>query len=970
MRSIWLMVCLVLLPTTPVMAVDFAKEIRPIFEKHCFSCHGPEKQKSGFRLDLRAAALKDEIAIVPGKADESPLIDYVSASVSDGYRMPPEGKGLSKSEIEALRKWINAGAPWPDAFAGEDTRLKHWAWQPLSEKQPPSSRDAAENPIDGFIRAKLKEKGLTLSPEANRRTLIRRLSFDLHGLPPAPEAVEAFVNDSDPEAYEKLVSRMLDSPHYGERYAQHWLDIAHYADTHGFERDMRRPHAWHYRDYVIQAFNEDKPYDRFLQEQIAGDVLWPGQEEAVIATGFLAAGPWDYVGQVEAKSPVLNRAARSLDLDDMATQVITTTVGMTVNCARCHDHKLDPISQKEYYQFRAVFAGIDRGDRVIKEKEYRDAVEARARLEKEINQLVPSIDLADVVGGGDGTGLNRLRRGIDLRTGAVDQNKAAGDFKTNDLVKAEHDFIEGVFVPKHGEPISTLPVSLSNIPRGNGTIWDIIRNGPVNGQFSSELGGVDFNQGNNTLLGLHANAGITFNLNHIREAIKTADLRLTAQVGYFGRKKEGYFADVSVFVDGNKVAEFLKLRRADGLKRLDIPIPENAQFLTLISTDGGNGIAMDQIGFGNPKLRPENSELPSADREQLARLVNEKKRLDELIASLDASQVYAAVSKDKVPNVFVLRRGDSESPFGDPLEPGAFSALAMLNPDLGSLESTESERRVSLARWITDPQNPLTSRVIANRLWQWHFSQGIVDTPSDFGLGGGTPSHLELLDWLAAELQRQNWSLKALHRLILTSETYKQDSRFTKQAPGIDVDAGNRLLWRQNSRRIEAEAVRDAVLFVSGKLNFQAGGPGFEDFEYESAYAPIYRYVTADKPALWRRSIYRYRVRTTPNRFLTTLDCPDPANMTPKRLTTTTPLQSLALYNNDFMLRQARYLAERIEQEAGSQPVDQVKRAFELALGRTPTEQEISLSTQCIGQHSLFAFCRSLFNTNEFVYVD
>ena len=294
----------------------------------------------------------------------------------------------------------------------------------------------------------------------------------------------------------------------------------------------------------------------------------------------------------------------------------------------------------------------------------------------------------------------------------------------------------------------------------------------------------------------------------------------------------------------------------------------------------------------------------------------------------------------------------------------------MLDPDLGTLDSAEGERRVALAKWITHSENPLTPRVIVNRLWHWHFGQGIVNTPSDFGFGGDRPSHPELLDWLAMLLQQEGWSLKAMHRLILNSETYKQQSRHNEDANGMMIDADNRLLWRQNSRRLEAEAIRDAVLMVSGCLNLERGGPGFEDFTYQEAYAPIYQYITADEPALFRRSIYRYVVRTTPDRFLTTLDCPDPANLTAKRMTTTTPLQSLALYNNDFMLRQARYFAQRIEAEAGEDVSGQVNRAFELSLCRLPQGQEQQFAISFVKQYGLFALCRSLFNTNEYLYVD
>lgn len=854
----------------------------------------------------------------------------------------------------------------------------NWAWQPID----PNRHGFDQPTVDAFVNAKLAAAGLKKSPEAERRTLIRRLSFDLHGLPPSPEAVAAFVNDPDPQAYEKLVDRMLDSPHYGERLAQHWLDIAHYADTHGFERDKRRDSAWRYRDYVIAAFNDDKPYDRFLREQIAGDVLWPDDETATIATGFLAAGPWDYVGQAETKSPVLRRSARALDLDDMTTQVMTSTMAMTVNCARCHDHKLDPISQAEYFQLLAVFAGVKREERVVSPAANARYEAEKARLTKERNEADFAIgrlegsglNLADIVGGGNGLGTGELGAGIDARTGAVETRPfgALGNVKTNNFAKSAFEFIDGVFIPDGADGVAEIPVSsteitIAGLPKTSGEAWDMIRNGPVASQHSPELGGIDFTKDRHSLLGLHANAGLTFDLAAIRSSTGQTRMRFTAKLGYFGAAG-GSHADAWIFVDGAKVAEFKHLKREDGLKPIDLSLPETARFLTLISTDGGNGYGMDQVGFGDPVLKADPPrDISATDQQLLTELRKKKAQVQTNLAALgQPPKFYGVVAETEMPEVRIQQRGDPESELGDPLEPGALSALAMLDPDLGDRESSESERRKALAAWITHPDNPLTARVIVNRLWHWRFGQGIVSTPSDFGGGGGAPSHPELLDWLAAELKNQNWSIKAMNRLILTSAAYKQDSRFANDAPGNAVDAGNRLLWRQNPRRIDAESVRDAVLFVSGKLNRERGGPGFKDFTYTEAYAPIYDYIIADEPGLWRRSIYRYVVRTTPDQFLTTLDCPDPANFTPKRMTTTTPLQSLALYNNDFMLRQARYFSERVE-AAGPAPVEQ---AFALAFGRAPTAEEARVAAEFIESESLFAFCRSLFNANEFVYVD
>ena len=389
-------------------AVDFEKQIRPILERHCVKCHGATTQKSNLRLDARRAALKggdNGPVIEGGKSSASELFRRVTSSDPD-ERMPPEKPPLDDVDIERLRRWIDAGADWPetddDRAASHDARRDHWAWQPLCQPVPPDqpeeSAGLVRNEIDRFILAELNEHQLSFSPEADRRTLIRRLSFDLLGLPPAADDIDGFVNDADPRAVEILVDRMLASPHYGERWAGHWLDIAHYADTHGFERDQRRDNAWPYRDWVIRALNSDLPYDQFLRDQIAGDVLRPDDPDAVAATGFLAAGPWDFVGQAETPSPVLKRQARADDLDDMVTQVMTAACGVTINCARCHDHKLDPISQQEYYSLWAVFSGVKRGDRVLSAAEQQQLTERKEELEQEHSKVRGELTLLEGIG--------------------------------------------------------------------------------------------------------------------------------------------------------------------------------------------------------------------------------------------------------------------------------------------------------------------------------------------------------------------------------------------------------------------------------------------------------------------------------------------------------------------------------------------------------------------------------------------
>ena len=831
------------------------------------------------------------------------------------------------------------------------------------------------NPIDAFVLRRLEEKKLQPSPEANRRTLIRRLYFDLLGLPPKPETIEAFINAPNPKTYENLIDQLLDSPHFGERLARHWLDIAHYADTHGFERDKLRPNAWPYRDYVIKAFNTDKPYNRFLQEQIAGDALWPDDRDAVVATGFLAAGPWDWVGQVETKSPILRRSARALDLDDIVTQVMTACTAMTINCARCHDHKIDEIPQEDYYRLTAVFAGLKRGTRNFSEKTLEKFNTKKKKIQDDLNQVQfaigglegRGIDLADVVGGGNGFGTGRKGIGLDARTGKIQEREFGnlGNVKPGNYAKTSYYFVDGVFVPAKGETkISSTNLKATRLPANGGKAWDMIRNGPVASQFSTQWGGIDYNKAGHSMIGLHANAGISFDLAAIRKATGIHEFHLNTIAGYGGRTIEPS-AKFRVLLDGNLKAH-KRIGRKDAVP-IEFIIPRESRFLTFISTDGGNDYSHDQISFGDPRLVPSKpKELTAEDIEQLSVLRKKQGRLKKELTSLGEPPKFYGVISEKPPVVKVLHRGNPEAPKKE-VNPGALRWVNTLKSDLGSNKSIEADRRVGLAQWITHPKNPLTRRVIVNRLWQWHFGRGIVDTPSDFGRGGKSPSHPKLLNWLAEELQAQNWSLKAIHRLILTSSTYRQVSN-TSQGSRIDVE--NQLLWRQNPKRLEAEIMRDAVLATSGKLNLKAGGPGFRDFKYTEAYAPIYQYITPNTPELWRRSIYRFVVRTTPHEFLTTLDCPDPANLTPKRLTTTTPLQALTLSNNPFMLKQSEYFAERLKKESGARPEKQIDRAFGLAFGRHPTREEKQAALNTLRNKGLFALCHVLLNANEFAYVD
>jgi len=968
-----LLATLLLSTTVLRAAVDFEKEIRPLLNDRCIECHGQKKVKANLRLDAKPHAFKggeSGPAIIAGQPDKSPLLQRVTTEDQD-QKMPPKGEPLSPAQVALVRLWIEEGAVWPDndtdRAASRDSRLDHWSVQPLRTDFGPAPS------IDAFVRAKLQSAGLAPSPEADRRTLVRRLSFDLLGLPPSSEQVEKFVHDPDPRAYDRLVDELLASPHYGERWARHWLDIAHYADTHGFERDQLRPNAWHYRDYVIASLNADKPYDLFLREQIAGDVLAPKDPQSVIATGFLTAGPWDFVGHVETQSPMLRRAARAGDLDDIVTQVATSTMAITINCARCHDHKLDPISQREYYGLWAVFAGVKRDNRPIDTAEVARHTADKTRLTKTLTDLRAEL----VKLSGEGLPLASVlpeNSGIDRKSGAVTNEKQGyhRDIPANQLQKVEHvPGVLAVFVPDGRTTVLVADnTPVKGVPSTSGHSWDTIANRPLNAQRSTKLGDTDFASKGHTMLGMHANSGITFDLPKLREMAGLRSMRLTGLVGFGAfANAAASLADFTVYVDAELKFQKLKIRK-DETAALDIEIPPNARTLSLIATDGGDGIGSDLLFLGDPKLAPgaEESQLSPADTARLKELRNQVAQAESALKKLvDPELVYAATPQPDLPVIKVHRRGNPEDEAAE-VTPSAFTWAQHAPAAFGDNATTEGARRRALAEWITHPDNPLTRRVIVNRLWHHHFGQGIVTTPSDFGLGGDKPSHPELLDWLAAELLRAGWSLKHLHRLIVTSAIYRQSS-LTADPKATALDSNNRLLWRQNPRRLDAESVHDAVLATSGKLDLKAGGPGFKDFDYIGAYAPVYRYVAPEKPELWRRSIYRFLVRTTPHRFMTTLDCPDPANLAPARMRTTTALQALTLSNNEFMLRQATHMASRIEKEAAVGSA-RIQRAFALAFQREPSPTELRAAEALVSQQDLFALCRMLINANEFVYLD
>ena len=953
-----------------------AEKVRALFSSRCRECHGPDSQEGGLRLDLDPRSPDQTAAVVvAGNRNASALHERVTSTDPD-RRMPPRGKALSAEEIELVGEWIDAGAEWPEG-TWRDPRLDHWAWQPVVRPDVPGSAVGAAA-IDAFVAARLTESGLAPAPEADRRALIRRASFDLVGLPPTPEEVAAFEADPAPDAIERLVDRLLASPAHGERWARHWLDVAHYADSHGYERDQLRPHAWRYRDWVIDALNADKPYDAFLREQVAGDVIAPDDPAAVVASAFLVAGPWDFVGQVETQSAALRRQARADDLDDMLTQVMAAACGVTINCARCHDHKLDPIPQRDYTALAALLAGVTRGDRPVSPA----AVAARDARQRELEELIRAatadvhalagapVDLADIVGGGDGSGNGVKGAGIDPRTGMARDRTPLSfleGIEANRPVPGPSPLVAAVLVPDGSGPVrfTVDGDSIDGLPPTARQGWDAIRNGPVNAQASTTTAGIDYATAGHAILGLHANAAITFDLAAIRAKHPATSRHFRAVVAYGGRA-EPAGAEFAVYLDGVRMAQG-RLDQASSGEPLDVLLPDEARHLTLVATDGGDGIGHDQIWFGDPRI--EGTPSRPVDEPALAAARGRIETVRQELAALPETETVYGPVVQPPPPVQLLVRGDPEKPSGE-IPPGlpGWIALPVTNP---LADAGDGQRRRALAEWITDRANPLTPRVIVNRLWHHHFGTGLVDTPSDFGTGGGRPSHPALLDWLAAELVDHGWSLKHIHRLICTSKTWRQRSHgVPRAAAGMTVDSGNRLLWRMSPRRLDAESYRDAVLAVSGTLDPAQGGPGFRDFRVTEAYAPIYETIPVDRPELRRRSIYRCVVRGTPDVFLTTLDCPNPANLAPVRPRTTTALQSLAILNNDFTLRHAEAWAERLRRESGDRPADQVRLGFQIAFGRDPDREEAAAGEALVAQAGLVQLCRMMLAANEFSAID
>ncbi|MFG0266729.1 MAG: DUF1553 domain-containing protein [Rhodopirellula sp. JB055] len=958
----------------------FEQQIAPLLARRCLSCHAGETAKGGFSVRDSASFLADGF-VEPGDSTASHLLDLISPDAGKA-EMPKDADPLTAAEIDAIADWIDQGAIWPDGFVVKEALVDNfdwWSFQPISRPSVPELNDPwARSPIDQFVLRSLNEKGLTHSPRADRRTLIRRLTYDLIGLPPTPAEVARYVSDPDSEekAYEKLVDRLLESKHYGERWARHWLDVAKYADSNGYDKDKLRPNAWPYRDYVIRSFNEDKPYARFVQEQIAGDVLYPGTADGALGLGFIAAGPWDFIGHVEVPESKLDgKVARNLDRDDMVSGAFNTFCSMTVQCARCHNHKFDPITQPQYYGMQAVFAAVDRADRMFDSDP--KVAQQRERLHHQLaNAKALQKSVADAIAAAGGAELSEVTARINRLNESLKPIKVDEHGYHSEIV-ATADSEKWVEVKLKLEVLASRIVlhacedDFNQIGAGFG--------------FPKRFEVEAFDDaGNRTLV--HDTRDEDFSnpglkpVEFVLDGQPVRRIRVTAT--RLAERKSDFIlalAELQVVSEGRNVAIGAAVNSLDSI---EAPSRWRRQNLT----DGkwprvGDSEVTRQIAEA---ARKRDAILAAVTTpELLARRREAEQAIAEAetqLASLPPQQaVYAAAThfasqgnfkptEGKPREVFVLHRGEVSLP-GDPAVPGVIPLSSESNWQFDS-SLNEAERRAKLATWLTDREHPLVWRSIVNRIWQYHFGQGIVATPNDFGRMGAEPTHPELLDWLAVEFRDGGQSMKALHRMIVTSNTYQQTS--ADNPANSVIDGGNQFLWRSNRRRLSAEEIRDSILSVSGSLDTTMGGPGFYLFALSktehSPHFEYHKFDPSDKRS-HRRTIYRFIARSQPNPFLTTLDCADSSQSTPRRNETLTSLQALSLMNNQFNLVMADAFAKRLESDRDNLP-ERVDRAMQLLCQRVPSPTERDDLVAYAEVHGLQNLCRILFNLTEFVFVD
>lgn len=965
----------------------FADKVAPILQANCLGCHSHAAGEMAGGLTLDSASGwqvggDSGPAIIPGDPDGSLLIRAIRR---DGeLQMPPDDR-LSAESIATLSQWVRRGAHDPRAAPAHghaepqiDPR-DWWSLRPLVRPEVPEN--GHQNPIDALIAQQLTEHGLAFSPPADRRALIRRVMFDLHGLPPDPQQVQTFVNDSDPLAYAKLVDRLLESPRYGERWARHWLDTVHFADSHGCEHDVFRPHAWRYRDYVIDRFNRDIDWATFIREQLAADHFFPERSDLIPALGFIAAGPLE-----------LSRAGTApvtfdyLDRDDMVTQTMAAFASTTANCARCHDHKFDPVSQEDYYSLQAVFAGIGKGDVAF------DTEPAIAAARKRWSELVERAkagtvasllndDLRGRIRDWEGQIKSRsiewhaLRPDVFVSAGGATLKRLEDDSLSTEGERPETDIytVTAIAPLVRMSALRLQVLSDDSLPaKGPGRA--------DNGNFHlSEIEVSVFLPGADRAKRLDfRQAAADWNQQDwtIQHAI---DQQPQTAWGIFPQVGQSHtavfeFAEAIELPPGSRIVVLLKQTHG-GVHTIGRP--------KLSVTDGQDAcqvILPQEIAqaIDTPASERTGAQVDLINRHALLEIAqNELARLPQQELVYAVSNRYSHAKKLEQPIspkvVHVLKRGDIHRP-GEVAVPGALAVIDELSPTFQQSDlDDEPARRAALANWLAAPENPLTWRSIVNRVWGYHFGKGLCDTPNDFGRMGGLPSHPQLLDWLAVWFRDQaGGSIKQLHRLILSSHTYQQSCR-TVNDRAAELDRGNRMLWRMNRRRLDAESYRDAVLQISGRIDLSVGGPGIQQFVQSQGpqTTPHLDYEAFDwsDSRAARRSIYRVVWRGIADPFMEALDFPDLGLLAPKREFSVSALQALALYNNDFTLHHCAVVAERL-QEIDATIEGQVDQAVQRILLRTPAADERRALVEYATEFGLAALVRVLLNSNEFLFID
>ncbi len=865
-----------------------ASSVEDLLQKNCGECHSSKIHSSGFSVatlvDVIQGGSKHGRAVIAGHPETSPLVKLLKGEIAP--RMPM-GRELAAADIARVEEWIRTLPP-----SKETTPAGEWLWpyQKPVKKEPPQVSNSAwiGNPIDNFILVKLQASGLQPAPAAPKRVLARRVFYDLVGMPPSTGELQAFLSDESAGAYEKLIDRLLADPRYGERWGRHWLDLARYGETSGLEGDGAIGNVWRYRDWVIQAFNSNMPYDRFVIEQLAGADEqsktrnnYQPDKQNLIPTAFLRLAPWD-------RSNLVAADVRQNYLSEVTTATSSIFLGITAGCARCHDHKYDPIPQRDFYRMQAFFATTEAGEPVdVPFKDKTLGAEAAAKVKEYEDRLKNGPEKKDL----DEFEEQLRKKLIDAKTALA----KPGEYDKTDL-RLEFK------LPKQRI------FSLEEQARHAGLLEASVRTGDA-----EEKAALDVNE-KELLIKLKAaydqgdlNAADRF------QALTVEDVRTELAAKYEGE---------SVFTEAEK------------------------------SKHGELGAKLDVCRLRLERWKP---------------------------SVLCVTQVLGPPSGPDIAATHVLKRGDYRQP-ADAVEPGFLSAITGTS-DPAVIETDRYRQfptrgwRLTLAKWIASPENPLTARVFVNRMWQHHFGYGIVRTPSDFGKNGERPSHPELLDYLSLRFVESGWDVKAMHKLILMSNTYRQASE-NPQLVSNTKDPDNRLLWRFNRTRLEAEAIRDSVLFVSGRLNPTRGGPSIfpalpgdlADFARYGRTGGLMWEPNESEADARRRSVYIFQRRSLPLPIMASFDATAFSESCDRRNVTTTPLQALSMMNGDLINEEAAFLARRVEREAGPQLGAQVRRLFEIVLNRPAKPDEVRTFAKFSG--SLDALCRVLLNSNEFLYVD